>query len=127
MGDFNVDLLRDSVASRSLIEHFESLSLSVVNREPINFQSVCDPTFIDLFVTNSSEDVDVFTQIDLSSCKTIHDLIYGSKRFPDVGSRSVKSFFILGTIHRWLCIVLYRMWMSLIRLQFIGHPVSTNR
>jgi hypothetical protein len=40
IGDFIVDLLRDSVASRSLVEHFESLSLSVVNREPTHFQSV---------------------------------------------------------------------------------------
>jgi hypothetical protein len=60
MKDFNVYLLRDSVASRSLVEHFQSLSLSVVNREPSHFQSVGDPfTLIDFFVTNSSEDVDV--------------------------------------------------------------------
>jgi hypothetical protein len=54
---------------------------------------VDDLTVIDVIVTNSSEDVDFFTQIDLPSCKTMHDLIYGSMRFPDVSSRSEDPFY----------------------------------
>jgi hypothetical protein len=69
MVDFNVDLLRDFVAARSFVEHFESLSLSVINREPTHFQYSGDPTLNDPFITNSSDDVDFFTQIDLPSLK----------------------------------------------------------
>jgi hypothetical protein len=93
MGDLNVDLLKDSVASRNLTDYFNSLSLSVLNNTPTNFQSSNSPSLIDLFITNSSSLVNMFTQIDLPSCNTMHDLIYGSMKFPTSDPSKEQQFF----------------------------------
>jgi hypothetical protein len=77
LGDLNIDLLRDILASRTLLENFEYLSQMIVNdREPTHFQTGARPSLIDLFATNSPDDVGFFTQVDLSSCCNFHDLIY---------------------------------------------------
>jgi hypothetical protein len=93
MGDFNVDLLKDTIDSRYFIDRLNSLSLSVVNTNPTHFQSAGSPSLIDLFLTNSPSLVNMFTQIDLPSCKTMHDLIYGSMKFPVADSTAEKPYF----------------------------------
>jgi hypothetical protein len=93
MGDFNVDLLKNTVASRYFIDRLNSLSLSVVNTAPTHFQSVDSPSLIDLFLTNNPSLVNLFTQIDMPSCNTMHDLIYGSMKFPITDLAKEKPYF----------------------------------
>jgi hypothetical protein len=93
MGDLNTDLLKDTVASRNLKDRFNSLSLSVVNTFPTHFQSTNSPSLIDLLITNSPSLVNMFTQVDLPSCNTMHDLIYGSMKFPISDSTTEKPYF----------------------------------
>jgi hypothetical protein len=65
--------------------------------------------------------------LDLPSCKTMYDFIYGSMRFPDAG-RGLRSLFILGTFHMWKCLALYRMWMSFMRRFFNAHvPLKRSK
>jgi hypothetical protein len=79
LGDLNIDLLKDILNSRALLDNFESLSLKIVNDgELTHFQTGARP----LFATNSLDDVGFFTQVDLPLCRTFHYLIYGSMKFP---------------------------------------------
>jgi hypothetical protein len=45
------------------------------------------------FLTNTFSEVSFFTHIDLPACRTHHDLIYGSMRFPSSGTRVDSTFY----------------------------------
>jgi hypothetical protein len=89
-----VNLLGDSTPSRSFVEQFDALNLSVVNMvEPTHFQSSASLSLLDFFFTNTPSEVGFFTQIDLPACRTHHDLIYGSMRFPFSEAKVDSSFY----------------------------------
>jgi hypothetical protein len=57
MGDVNVDILRDTSASRIFLKQFNALSLTVVkNVEPTHFRLGERSTLIDFFATNAPEE-----------------------------------------------------------------------
>jgi hypothetical protein len=71
LGDFNNIILADQ---RDFLDVLSGLGLNVVNSvQPTHFGQ--RPTLIDLFITNSSESVKLYSQIDLPDVPSRHDLI----------------------------------------------------
>lgn len=80
-GDFNVNLLVNNRTTRLFKYFCEKLSLSVVNTSwPTCFQSIDNPSLIDMFLTTSQEKILCNEQIKLTS-EFIHDLIFCSFQF----------------------------------------------
>ena len=89
-GDFNVNYLEKN-ASVSLFQYIcDKIGLVVINQQwPTCFQSVRNPSLIDMFLTNSIDDVLGNDQLRLTS-DFIHDLIFCSFSF-NFRSNSVKT------------------------------------
>jgi hypothetical protein len=73
-GDFNINILADNVHWRDFLDVLSGIGLTVVNSvQPTQFGQ--RPTLIDLFITNNSESVKLYSQVDLAGFLSRHDLI----------------------------------------------------
>lgn len=79
IGDFNMDLKKNSRLICNFVDTFESLSYSCVNSEP-TFEHVNGCSLLDLFLTDSSNLVLKFNQVAVSGISH-HDLIFASLDF----------------------------------------------
>jgi hypothetical protein len=80
LGDFNNDVRKSDTRISKFLEDLQNLNLHVHSSALTNFQGQL--SCIDLFVTNRTECVELFNQIDLSGILATHDLIYVSYSLP---------------------------------------------
>jgi hypothetical protein len=86
----NTNLLVNSVRVLELKHVFESVSLSIISKEPTNFSSA-SPTLINICAISEPNSIDMFSQILLPEMNTDHDLIYDAYKIRDITNASTHS------------------------------------
>lgn len=89
-GDFNVNHLKNKSVNRLFHYFCEKINMSIINtRWPTCFQSVNNPSILDIFLTSSGLDLLGYDQVRPTS-EFIHDFIFCSFRFDINASNNEK-------------------------------------